>query len=102
HGAILALRATQARGGGERTTMPTPTAVNAIPVIVNTVMTSPNSSHAIKAVQGGTRNIRLVTAVAAPRWISRYSSELPPKVSASTDQAMAPVSWPFQRTLSGS
>ena len=46
------------------------------------VSDSPNSSQAISAVQGGTRYSRLVTAVAAPRWISRYSSELPPSVSA--------------------
>ena len=48
------------------------------------------------AVVGGTRYSRLVTAVAAPRWISRYSSELPPRVSTSTAQAMAPRKGPFQ------
>lgn len=53
---------------------------------------SSNSHHASSAVHGGTRYIRLATRVAAPRWISRYSSELPPSVSTSTDQANAPIS----------
>ena len=37
-----------------------------------------------------------MTDAAAPRWISRYRSELPPRVSASTDQAMAPRRSTFQ------
>ena len=48
-------------------------------------------------MHGGTRYIRLVTRVAAPRCTSMYSSELPPSVSTSTDQAIAPsnagVAW---------
>src|SRR5690606_21143525 len=71
-----------------RTTRLTPTAVSAMPATISTVIGSPNSSQAISAVVGGTRYMRLVTLVAAPRWISRYSSELPPRVSPSTDQAM--------------
>ena len=56
------------------------------------VNTSPNSSDAKTAVHGGTRYIRLVTDVAAPRCISSYSNELPPSVNASTDPAIAPIS----------
>ena len=41
-----------------------------MPATVSRVMGSPNSSHAITAVQGGTRYSRLVTAVAVPRWQS--------------------------------
>ena len=36
-----------------------------------------------------------MTEVAAPRCINRYSSELPPSVKASTDQAIAPASSAF-------
>ena len=43
-------------------------------------------------MHGGTRYSRLVTRVAAPRWISTSSSELPPSVSTSTDHAIAPMS----------
>ena len=53
---------------------------------------SSNSSQASSEVHGGTRYIRLLTRVAAPRWIIMYSSELPPSVSTSTDQAIAPIS----------
>ncbi len=67
-------------------------AVMAVPSKVMAVICSSNSSQAISAVVGGTRYIRLATVAAAPRWISRYSSEEPPKVSPSTDQAMAPMS----------
>ena len=66
-----------------------------MPASVSAVSGSANNNQAITAVQGGTRYSKLVTAVAAPRWISRYSSELPPSVRASTDQAMAPASCPF-------
>ena len=48
-----------------------------MPSIVNTVIGSPNSAHASTAATGGTRYSRLVTDVAAPRCISRYSKELP-------------------------
>ena len=41
--------------------------------------------------------MRLVTWVAAPRWISSTSKELPPSVSTSTDQAMAAPDCAFQR-----
>jgi hypothetical protein len=44
--------------------------VSAVPSSVTSVIGSANSSHAITAVQGGTRYSRLVTAVAVPRWIS--------------------------------
>ena len=54
-----------------RTTRLTPTAVISVPAMVLAVMGSPNSSQAIRAVQGGTRYIRLVTDAAAPRWISK-------------------------------
>ena len=63
-------------------------------------MGSLNSTQAMKAVVGGTRYSRLVTDVAAPRWINRYSSELPPSVNASTDQASAPSSGALKCTAS--
>src|SRR5665647_3158169 len=65
-------------------------------------MGSENSTQAITAVVGGTRYKRLVTAVAAPRWISMYRSELAPRVSTSTDHAIAPANSAFQRMDSAS
>lgn len=50
-----------------RTTRLTPTAVMAVPSTVKAVIGSEKSSHAINAVDGGTRYSKLVTAVAAPR-----------------------------------
>jgi hypothetical protein len=38
-----------------------------MPVSVTQVIGSPNNTHAIKAVVGGTKYIKLVTLVAAPR-----------------------------------
>ena len=61
-------------GDGERTTRATPSTVRPMPSNVVGPSCSLNSSQAIKAVQGGTRYIRLVTWLAAPRWISRNSS----------------------------
>src|ERR1019366_8175251 len=40
---------------GLRTTMATPTTVSTIPSIIGGVKASPNKTHAISAVQGGTR-----------------------------------------------
>jgi hypothetical protein len=48
------------------TTQLTPQAVSAIPSNVKAVMGSSNNNHATKAVQGGTRYIKLVTLAAAP------------------------------------
>ena len=53
--------------GAGRTTRLTPSAVMAMPITVVSVIGSSNSSHAITAVVGGTRYIRLVTEAAAPR-----------------------------------
>src|SRR4051812_49010256 len=89
-------------GLGLRTTSATPQAVSAMPITMLHVKTSSNSSHASTAVHGGTMYIRLVTCVAAPRWISRYSSELPPSVNASTDQVIAPISCGCHTTGSAS
>jgi hypothetical protein len=50
-----------------RTTNATPKAVMAIPSNVTHVKGSAKSIHANKAVQGGTKYIKLVTEVAAPR-----------------------------------
>lgn len=50
-----------------RTTKLTPKAVKAVPKMVAKVMVSPNKTHAIKAVVGGTKYMRLVTEAAAPR-----------------------------------
>ena len=55
----------------DRTTNATPPTVNSMPLSMMGVKASPNRAHAISAVHGGTRYIRLVTVVAAPRWISR-------------------------------
>lgn len=57
--------------GDARTTRATPLAVSSMPSSIETVKASPNKAQAITAVQGGTRYIRLVTDVAAPRWIRR-------------------------------
>jgi len=48
----------------------TPIAVSAIPARADGPSVSPNSGHAINAVQGGTRKKRLATSEAAPRRIS--------------------------------
>ena len=45
-------------------------AVSAMPASTDGVKVSPNNTTASNAVHGGTRYIRLVTRVAAPRWIS--------------------------------
>ncbi len=50
-----------------RTTRLTPKAVSAVPIKVAAVMVSPNKTHAMMAVVGGTRYMRLVTEAAAPR-----------------------------------
>jgi hypothetical protein len=42
-----------------------------MPSIIIGLSDSPKMSQAITAVHGGTRYSRLVTCVAAPRWISR-------------------------------
>jgi hypothetical protein len=64
----LATKQRSARQGRDgRTTKLTPTAVRAVPKRVAMVMVSPNSSHAMMAVVGGTKYIRLVTDAAAPR-----------------------------------
>ena len=55
------------QGLGIRTTKLTPNAVKAVPAKVKPVMGSPNKSQASKAVQGGTKYMRLDTLVAAPR-----------------------------------
>lgn len=57
--------------GDARTTKATPLAVSSMPNSIETVKASPNSAQAITAVHGGTRYMRLVTEVAAPRWINR-------------------------------
>eukprot|EP01137_Pigoraptor_chileana_P013822 Opistho-2@67766 len=75
-------------------------AVSAVPTSVTSMIGSSNSIQAISAVVGGTKYSKVVTDVAAPRWISRYSSELPPNVSASTDQAIAAAISPLQAMAS--
>ena len=74
----------------------TPVAVSSTPKTVTVVIGSPNKTHAIIAVVGGTRYIRLATEAAAPRWMSRNKKELPPIVKPRTDQAMAPTNSVFQ------
>ena len=54
-----------------RTTIATPQTVSSMPANMLQVSASPNKAQASIAVQGGTRYIRLVTRVAAPRWINR-------------------------------
>jgi hypothetical protein len=70
-GRALPAASPEAHALGERTTRLTPAAVSAMPATISTVIGSPNSTQAMTAVEGGTRYIRLVTLVAAPRWISR-------------------------------
>ena len=52
---------------GGRTTKLTPIAVKAMPATVTKVMGSSNKNQAMTAVVGGTKYIKLVTDVAAPR-----------------------------------
>ena len=54
-----------------RTTIATPQTVSSMPANMLQVSASPNKAQASIAVHGGTRYIRLVTRVAAPRWINR-------------------------------
>ena len=72
-------------------TIKTAPMVRAIPRPIAHVMGSLNKNQAIKAVVGGVKYIKLVTAAAAPRSIIMYSKELAPKLKASTDQAKAPI-----------
>ncbi len=78
---------------GYLTTNATPITVHKVPKMVMPVTASSKSNQAKKAVLGGTRYIKLVTAAAAPRWIIMYNKELAPKLKASTDQAKAPTNW---------
>jgi hypothetical protein len=52
---------------GERTTWLTPKAVSAVPAKVMAVIGSSNNNHAMIAVEGGTKYIKLLTEAAAPR-----------------------------------
>ena len=63
--AVSATRSDHATG--RRTTIATPLTVITMPASMLHVNTSPNKAQASNAVQGGTRYIRLVTRVAAPR-----------------------------------
>ena len=55
------------QAAGARTTIATPLTVITMPASMLQVNASPNKAQASNAVQGGTRYIRLVTRVAAPR-----------------------------------
>ena len=73
------------------TTKATPIAVNTIPIAPASVNDSPNSVHAISAVTGGVRYIKLDTCVAAFFRISAYSKNMAPIDKAKTDQHSAPI-----------
>jgi hypothetical protein len=66
-------------------TIKTAPMVNAMPRPINHVMGSSNRNHAINAVVGGVKYIKLVTLVAAPWRIITNNSELAPIDKANMD-----------------
>ena len=68
-------------------TIKTAPMVRAIPRPINHVMGSSNKTHAINAVVGGVRYIKLVTLVAAPWRIITNNKELAPIDKANMDHS---------------
>ena len=76
----------------------TPVTQIAMPTSPNSSSLSSNHNHAINAVTGGVRYMKLTTRVAAEWRIMKYSSQTAPNESASTSHASANRNYGVQCT----